>query len=128
MASGSWLVLEELLERGDAAFVDALRGCQDAERLASFAASWYADRRPAARRLLLQYLLRPLNAYHHEGLVKRLFKLAENAADDEVMAHFLVLLDRSLRRELRRTTRLQTESRSSRAAAQAQERQWRAEG
>ena len=40
----------------------------------------------------------PLNAFRHEGLVKRLFKRAEAAGDDEVMGRFLALLDRSVRR------------------------------
>ena len=77
--SGDWLVLEEKLERGDPSFVDDLRSFYDAEALASFAARWYADKRPASRRLLLEYLDRPLNAFRHEPLVKRLFKQAEAA-------------------------------------------------
>jgi hypothetical protein len=100
---GSWLVLEEQQERGDPAFVDGLRQITDADRLVAFAPKWYADRRAASRRLLLEYLSRPLNAPRHEPLVKRLFKLAEQAGDDEVMGRFLVLLDRSVRRK--RTTR-----------------------
>jgi len=87
-----------LLEAGDPAFVDAIRAVDDAGALADFAARWFDDRRPASRRLLLEYLDRPLNAYRHEGLVKRLFKRAEAAADDEVMGRFLVLFDRSVRR------------------------------
>ena len=103
--SGDWLVLEELLERGDPTFVERLRAFHDAETLATFAARWYGDRRPASRRFLLEYLDQPLNAFRHEPLVKRLFKLAEAAGDDEVMARFLVLFDRSLRRETRRRAR-----------------------
>ena len=61
--SGDWLVLEELLERGDPTFVERLRAFHDAEILASFAARWYGDRRPASRRLLLEYLDRPLDAF-----------------------------------------------------------------
>jgi hypothetical protein len=98
----SWLILEELLERGDVSFVDAIRRFDDAERLAGFAARWYGDQRPASRRLLLEYLHRPLNAFRHEPLVKRIFKLGEAAGDDEVMARFLVLFDRSVRRVKRR--------------------------
>jgi hypothetical protein len=101
--SGSWLLLEELLERGDPAFVNELRKITDADRLGAFAAKWYGDKRAASRRLLLEYLDRPLNAFRHEALVKRLFKLAEAAGDDEVMGRFLVALDRSVRRV--RTTR-----------------------
>src|SRR5438270_10146970 len=37
-------------------------------------------------------------AYRLEALVKRLFKLAEAAGDDELMARFLVGFDRSVRR------------------------------
>src|SRR5437764_15089968 len=92
----SWSEVLALFERGDAAFVDQLRGFHDADALAAFAATWYADPRPAARQFLLDYLGRPLNAYRHEPLVKRLFKLAEHAGDDLMMGRFLVLLDRSV--------------------------------
>lgn len=128
MASGSWLVIEELLERGDPAFVDELRACEDAARLAAFAASWHADRRPAARRFLLEYLRRPLNAFHHEGLVKRLFKIAEKAGDDEVMAHFLALFDRSIRRRHKQTSHFVQETFRTQADAVTRERQWQAAG
>ena len=95
---GDWLLLQELLERGDPEFVDRLRGVTDADALGRFAERWYADPSPNARRLLLAYLERPLNAYRHEALVKRLFKRAEAAGDDAVMARFLVAFDRSIRR------------------------------
>jgi hypothetical protein len=95
----------ELLGRGDSAFVDALRGVDDADALADFAGPWYDDRRPDSRRLLLGYLDRPLNACRHEGLIKRLFKHAEAAGDDQAMARFLVLFDRSIRRAIRKRMR-----------------------
>lgn len=95
---GSWLLAEELMDRGDVAFVDELRRIQEPDKLGAFAARWYADKRPFARQMLLAYLDRPLNAFRHEPLVKRLFKLAEAANDDEVMARFLVALDRSIHR------------------------------
>jgi hypothetical protein len=117
MASSSWLLLMELLERGDSSFVEELRRCDDAVRLGKFAATWFADRRPAARRFLLQYLGLPLNAFRHEPLVKRLFKAAEKAGDHEVMAHFLVLFDRAVRREKRQRFRWQQEQVKSQAAA-----------
>jgi hypothetical protein len=88
----------ELLDSGDSAFVDAIRAVNDADALAAFAPIWYSDQRPNSRRLLPEYLARPLNAYRHEGLIKRLFKRAEAANDDELMARFLVLFDRSIRR------------------------------
>jgi hypothetical protein len=95
----AWLVLEEMLERGDAGFVEALREQSDADRLGKLAAKWYHDPRREARRFLLDYLGCPLNAYRHEALIKRLFKLAEKAGDDEVMGLFLVAFDRSIRRK-----------------------------
>jgi hypothetical protein len=96
--SQSWLLLEELLERGDSEFITELRKVHDAERLGSFAQRWFADSRPWARQLLFDYLILPLNAFRHEALVKRLFKLAEKADDDALMARFLVAFDRSVRR------------------------------
>jgi hypothetical protein len=102
MASGGdWLLLQELLERGDPEFIDRLRGVIDADALGRFAERWYADPSPNARRLLLAYLEGPLNAYRHEAPVKRLFKRAEAAGDDSIMARFLVAFDRSIRREVR---------------------------
>jgi hypothetical protein len=97
-SGGDWLLLQELLERGDPEFVDRIRAMRDAEALGSFAERWWANPAPGARRLLLAYLERPLNAYRHEALVKRLFKRAEADGDDAVMARFLVAFDRSIRR------------------------------
>src|SRR6266481_4314705 len=94
----SWLPLEELLERGDPAFVTELRKMHDAERLGGFANRWFADQRPWVRQFLFDYLNLPLNAFRHEALVKRLFKLAEKAGDDALVARFLVTFDRSVRR------------------------------
>jgi hypothetical protein len=111
--SGSWLLAEELLERGDPAFVHELRKITDADRLGTFAVKWYADKRAASRRLLLEYLNQPLNSPRHEALVKRLFKLAEQAADDEVMGRFLVALDRSVRRKRLRRYRYDRSMRTS---------------
>ena len=97
--TGSWLLAEQLLESGDPAFVDELCRISDADKLGSFAKTWFADRRPASRRLLLEYLDRPLNHYRHEALVKRLLKLAQEKGDDEIMARFVVATDRSVRRQ-----------------------------
>ena len=121
---GSWLVVQELLERGDPAFVDELRKITDADALGAFAARWYADSRSASRRLLLAYLERPLNAYRHEALVKRLFKLAEAAGDDEVMARFLVLFDRSVRRVRATKRHYETQVVPDRAQADALSAAW----
>lgn len=97
--NGSWLLAEELLDNGDPGFVDELCRIADADRLGSFAKTLYADRRPASRKLMLAYLDRPFQHYRHEALVKRLLKLAEQNGDDEVMAKYLVGVDRSIRRK-----------------------------
>ncbi len=120
--------LDEWLARRDPAFLGRLRRVSDAIALAGFAARWYADPSPEARRLLFEYLDRPLNAYRHEGLVKRLFKLAEAAGDDAVMARFLAAFDRSIRRVQRYGQRgmqqkVETEGDAKRLAAL-----WKAEG
>lgn len=126
--SGSLLVIEELLERGDPGFIDELRAFADAEQLASFAARWYAQKGPPARNLLLRYLDMPLNAYRHEPLVKRLFKLAEAAQDDEVMARFLVAFDRSVRRSRRKRYHFDQQSVGRRDEAEALAQKWQADG
>src|SRR5262245_34540123 len=125
---GSWALAEELFERGDAAFVDELRRVTDAERLGAFAARWLADRRPLARQFLFEYLGQPLNAYRHEPLVKRLFKQAEAAGNDEVTAAFLVFFDRSIRKAKRRRNEYQYKQFSDRADAVRQVELWRAQG
>ena len=45
--TGSWLLAEQLLESGDPAFVDELCRISDADKLGSFAKTWFADRRPS---------------------------------------------------------------------------------
>lgn len=126
--SASLLVIEELLERGDAGFVDELRSFANADQLASIAARWYALKGPPARNLLLRYLELPLNAYRHEPLVKRLFKLAEAAQDDAVMARFLVAFDRSVRRSRRKRYRYEHATVDTLSEANALAQKWRDEG
>ena len=82
---GSWELAMDLLDRGDPAFVTEFRAVRDADKLGPFAREWFNDRRPASRRLLLAYLDQPMNALRHEPLVKRLFKLAEEAGLKVVM-------------------------------------------
>ena len=128
MAAGSWSLAEELFARGDPGFVDELRRVHFADRLGDFAPRWFNDPRPFARQALLDYLSRPLNAYRHEPLVKRMFKLAEKAGDDALMGAFLVALDRTVRRARRTITRHKHQTFDSRAAAEAAVRAWAAEG
>jgi hypothetical protein len=128
MASGSLALAEELYERGDEAFVAELRRVHDAERLGKFAARWLADTRPVARQMLIDYLSLPLNAYRHEALVKRLFKGAETAGDDELMGAFLVAFDRSMRRAYKTQYRHKWDQFATRAEAEGRAGQLRAEG
>src|SRR5690242_5207793 len=128
MAAGSWSLAEELFARGDAGFVDELRRVHFADRLGDFAARWRADPRPFARAALFDYLSRPLSFYRHEPLVKRLFKLAERAGDDELMGAFLVAFDRSIRRVRRTVTRTRHQVFDNRPAAEAATTAWEAEG
>jgi hypothetical protein len=140
--NGSWTYAEELYDRGDLHFVAELRRITDAYRLGNFAARWYGDQRAEPRRLLfddhdqpltprqllLAYLDQPLNAFRHEALVKRLFKLAEAAGDDELMGRFLVAFDRSLRRKLKKQYVAVSVAVATREEADALVDQWRAQG
>jgi hypothetical protein len=118
----------ELLESGDPAFVDAIRQVNDAEALSGFANDWYNDRRPSSRSLLLDYLDRPLNAFRHEGLVKRLFKRAEAEGDDPVMARFLVLFDRSIRRYIHKRRFWESQDVATEDEGEACQARWAALG
>jgi hypothetical protein len=126
--NASWPYAEELYDRGDPLFVAELRRITDADRLGNFAPRWYADARPEARRLLLAYLDHPLNAFRHEALVKRLFKLAEAAGDDELMSRFLVAFDRSLRRVLKKRWVSATQVVPTRAEAEILKNEWIKQG
>jgi hypothetical protein len=119
---------EELFARGDPALVAELRHVHDAERLGKFAARWLADQRPVARQLLVNYLSLPLNACRHEALVKRLFKGAEKAGDDELMGVFLVAFDRCMRHSRKTITRHKWQNFTSRAEGEAQMREWERDG
>jgi hypothetical protein len=125
MADESGPLPLELLERGEPSFVDAIRQVHDADALAAFAEVWFRDQRPDSRRLLFEYLDRPLNAFRHEGLIKRLFKLAEAAGDDELMARFLVLFDRSVRRVRRNRNRSVGEIAATQSEAEALVERWK---
>src|SRR5262245_51834677 len=98
-SDSNWDRTMRLFQAGSPEFVEAIRQRVNAVMLAPFAETWYTDQRIEARRLLFAYLERPLNSARHEPLVKRLFKFADNAGDDAVMARFLVALDRTIRRK-----------------------------
>ncbi len=125
---GDWLLLQEMLDRGDPEFVDRLRAIADADALGTFAERWYTNPSAHARRLLLAYLERPLNAFRHEALVKRLFKHAEAAGDDAVMARFLVAFDRSIRRAVRTRRHYESAQCDSWEEAASLAGQWKSQG
>lgn len=126
--SGDWLLALELFERGDPAFVEQVRRAEDADALGAFAARWLADTRPEARQFLFAYLDQPLNAYRHEALVKRLFKKAEAAGDDELMAHFLAAFDRCTRRVQQRRSHYESLTLDDERQANAVATSWRDQG
>ncbi len=128
MAAGSWTLALELFTQGDSRFVDELRRVHASERLGDFAPTWIADSLPFARQALLDYLAQPLNSYRHEALVKRLFKLAEQAGDDVVIGAFLVAFDRAIRRVRKKITRHKYENFTNEAAAQAAIGRWADDG
>ena len=72
--------------------------------IGGFVDRWKRDPRPYARTQILAYLARPLDSLGHNVVVKRLFKQAEAAGDDELMAAFLVAFDVLVRR-VRKTRR-----------------------
>lgn len=108
----NWERLRRLFLAGAPEFVDQVRLSVNAPALATFAEAWYTDTRIEAKRLLFVYLERPFNSPRHEALVKRLFKFADTAGDDAVMARFMAGFDRTIRRQ--RTAVQQYNSRSRR--------------
>jgi hypothetical protein len=112
--AGSSLLLEETFEAGDARFLDELLRFDGEKRLASWADRLYGDERPFARQMLLHYIDDGCDRDHHRPLVKRLYKRAEAAADDEALAHFLVAFDRLSRREVREVQRWDWQAREAR--------------
>lgn len=96
--SGSTLMLDEFFAAGDPRFADEVLGCTSPKKLGALAKPWFEDARPEMRRALLRYVDDGCDRYFHRQLVKRLFKLAEERGDDELMAHFMVAFDRLSRR------------------------------
>jgi hypothetical protein len=96
----SAVALEAYFAAADPQFLGELLRATAAAKLAALAERWYKDARPWARDALLAYVDDGCDRPLHKGLVKRLFKLAEAAGDDELMAHFMVAFDRLSRRFL----------------------------
>src|SRR5262249_20946542 len=112
-AASSSLLLDELFASGDVRFLSELLASSNAKKLAGMSERWYRDKRPFARAMLLRYIDDGCDRPQHRALVKRLFKLAEAARDDEAMGHFLVAFDRLLVRRLQHVTRYDWVSRET---------------
>jgi hypothetical protein len=99
-AGGSSLMLDELFAAGDPRFVDEVLACDSDKKLATLADRWFSDPRPEMRRGLLAYVDDGCDRFGHKPLVKRLFKKAEAASDDELLGRFMVAFDRFVRRSI----------------------------
>jgi hypothetical protein len=97
-ASSSTLLLDEHYAAADPRFLDEVFASAASKKLKSFADRWFVDARPFARETLVRYIDDGCDRPHHRPLVKALFKKAEAAGDDELMAHFLVSFDRLTKR------------------------------
>jgi len=93
------LLLEEYFASGDRPFRAELTLLVAPKQVGAFAERWLKDARPWSREMLREFLLdRSFERPPLKPLVKRLFKLAEAAGEDRVMAWFLVAADQSIRR------------------------------
>lgn len=112
MAVTSTVLLDELFETGSSRFLPVLLESRADRKLAAFAERFSTDRRPWARKALLDYIDDGCDRPGHRGLVKRLFKHAERAEDDEAMAHFLVAFDRWIEHNVKTRRRWDWQSRT----------------
>jgi hypothetical protein len=98
-AEGSLLLLEEYFASGDSRFRSELQSLNAPKKMGAFAERWLKDPRPWSRLMIRDFLLdRSFERPQLKPLVKRLFKLAEAAGEDRVLAWFLVAADVSIRR------------------------------
>ncbi len=123
------ILLEELLDSGDARFWDELMRASEPRPVlhttkkgvpvawvaasyrekvprspfTSFADKWYAHPSPFGRRMLLRYVDDGCHRPGHRPLVRRILALAAQKNDEELIAHLIVALDRLIR--LKRTVR-----------------------
>lgn len=114
MAAGaSTLLIDEYFAEGDDRFFDEVLRSRADRKLHALAPRWYEDERPWAREMLLRYVDDGCDREGHRGLVKVLFKRAEQAGDDLLMAHFLVAFDRLIEHKVRKRARWDWETRES---------------
>lgn len=95
---GLRLLAEECFASEDDRFIETIREIRSPKFLAALADRWKKDPRPWARDQVLAYLTNPLDRPGHQPVIKRLFKQAEEAKDHELMAYFMVVFDRLVRR------------------------------
>ncbi len=104
----SSLVLAELYEAGDDRFLDyILSHGRNFKPLLGFIERWKKDPRAWAQRLRLTFVSHEKISANHRVVFKRLFKHAFVSKNHEMMAAFMVRLDRSIRR--RRASRVRYE-------------------
>jgi hypothetical protein len=96
----SSLVLAELYDSGDAAFLDLILQHRGSFKpLLGLVEKWKKDQRPWARRLKIQFVFSGEWQGDRRVVFKRLFKQAWADGDHELMGVFLVALDRIIRRK-----------------------------
>jgi hypothetical protein len=96
----SSLVLAELYDSGDAAFLDLILQHRGSFKpLLGLIEKWKKDPRPWARRLKIQFVFSGQWQGDRRVVFKRLFKQAWADGDHELMGVFLVALDRCIRRK-----------------------------
>lgn len=99
-STSSGLLLDELLEAGDERVLQELLGYRVQKRLGAIATKLMGDARPVARGVMKAYIDDGCARPGHRLFVKTLYKAAEKAGDNELMAHFAVAFDRLVQRSL----------------------------
>jgi hypothetical protein len=94
----SKLLLEEYFTTGDDRFLEIFTQFASPTFLAVFVQRLLGDSRPWVREQIIAYTTLEWNLPGHEIVVKKLFKHFEAQADHEMLAHFMVALDRLVRR------------------------------
>jgi len=96
----SSLILQELFAQADRQFLDTVLTCTDARTLGGLVTRWLADPRPWARETLLKFLDQPMMERHKALLIKRVYKHAEKAGDDEIVGACMRGFDGLIRRRV----------------------------
>ncbi|MFN9721532.1 MAG: hypothetical protein ACK58L_22770 [Planctomycetota bacterium] len=98
----SLLMLEECYVAEDDRFLHELNQVRSSRVLKTYLEKLTSDSRPWARSMVFRYLQGDLSCPGHQTFFKQLFRHAESTRDHELMAAFMVSLDRLVRR--RRST------------------------